>query len=86
MNVAVDQSGVELLGFIQEKLILEYLVLCREQVFFVGLAFLDDDTALTNLAILTGDLLLCPCPLAEFIIEHAAGGDLDLRLWQQAPL
>ena len=27
-----------------------------------------------------------PCLLYTSIIEHAAGGDLDLRLWQQAPL
>lgn len=47
---------------------------------FVGLAFLDDDTALPDLYVLAGDLLLRAYPLAEFIIEHAAGGDLYIRL------
>ena len=82
----VDQGSVELLGFVQKQLILEYFVFCREQAALIGLALFDDGAALPDLAILTGDLLLCPYPLAEFIIEHAASGDLDLRLRQQAPL
>ena len=82
----IDQSGVELLGLIQKQLILEYLILCCEQVALIDLALLNDCAALPNHTVLAGDLLLCPYPLAEFIIEHAAGGDLDLRLRQQAPL
>ena len=86
MDVPIDEGGVELLCLIQKQLILEYLVLCREQVLFVGLAFLDDGAALADLTVLAGDLLLRAYPLAEFIIEHAAGGGFDLRRPQQAPL
>ena len=86
MDVPIDQGGVELLGFIQEQLILEYLVLRREQVALIGLALFDDGAALTDFAVLSGDLFFGAYPLAEFIIEHAASGDLDLRLRQQAPL
>ena len=85
MDVPIDQGGVELLGFIQKQLILEYLVLLCEQVAFIDLALLDDGAALPDLTVLPGDLLFCAYPLAEFIIEHAAGGDLDIRLRQQAP-
>ena len=73
VDVPVDQGGVELLGFVQKQLILECVVLCCEQVFFVGLAFLDDGAALPDLAVLAGDFLLCPYLLAELIIEHAGG-------------
>ena len=66
------RAVIELLCLIQKQLILEYLVLCREQVLFVGLAFLDDGATLADLTVLAGDLLLRAYPLAEFIIEHAA--------------
>ena len=85
MDVPVDEGGVELLGLIQKQLILENLVLCCEQVFFVGLAFLDNGAALPDLAILAGDFLLRAYPLSVFIVEHASGGDLYIRLRQQTP-
>ena len=86
MDVPVDEGGVELLGFVQKQLIFEYLVLCCKQVAFVCLTLFNDGATLTDLAVLAGDFFLCPYPLAEFIIEHAAGGNLDIRLRQQAPL
>ena len=78
----VNQSGVELFCFVQEQYVLESVVLYREQVAFIGFTLLDDGAALADLTVLAGDLLLRAYPLAEFIIEHAAGGDLDLRLRQ----
>ena len=53
---------------------------------FVGLALFDDGAALPDFTVPAGDLLFCAHPLTELIVEHTAGGDLDIRLWQQAPL
>lgn len=52
----------------------------------IGFAFLDDGTVLADRAVLAGYLFLRAYPLAGFIAEHAAGGDPDIRLRQQAAL
>ena len=49
---------------------------------FIDFALFDDGAALPDFTVLPGDFLLGAYPLAKLIIEHAAGGDLNIRLRQ----
>ena len=52
---------------------------------FVDFAFLDDRASRSDFPILSGDFFLGAYSLAGFIVEHAAAGDLDIRLWEKCP-
>ena len=51
----------------------------------VDFTFLDDRTSRSDSPILSGDFFLGAYPLTGFVIEHAAAGDLDIRLRQKCP-
>ena len=52
---------------------------------FVDFAFLDDRASRSDFPILSGNFFLGAYSLAGFIVEHAAAGDLDIRLRQKCP-
>ena len=52
---------------------------------FIDFALLDDRTSRSDFPILSGNLFLGAYALAGFIVEHAAAGDLDIRLRQKCP-
>ena len=58
-----------------------------KEVAFVYLAFFDDGAAFPYLPVLPCDFLSwCGHAFACFVIEHAAGGYLDVRFREQLPL
>ena len=52
---------------------------------FVDFAFLDDRASQSDFPILSGNFFLGAYPLAGFVVEHAAAGDLDIRLREKCP-
>ena len=52
---------------------------------FVDFAFLDDRASRSDFPILSGNFFLGAYSLAGFVVEHAAAGNLDIRLRQKCP-
>ena len=56
-----------------------------KHMLFIDFAFLDDRAPRFDFPILSGDFFLGAYSLAGFVVEHAAAGDLDIRLREQCP-
>ncbi len=79
----IDKVGINLFHFPKKRLAFEFIVFHGKEVAFVNIALFYDGAAFSYLPVLPCDFFLGTYPFVCFIIEHAAGGYLDVRLREE---